>query len=321
VRAGVRRGSRYHLTEYFGPILGVMTAETLEEAISIQNEIDYGLTAGLHSLDPEELELWVDTIQAGNLYINRGITGAIVQRQPFGGWKKSAVGPGTKAGGPNYLMGLGEWQNAAATVDPAGTGATVHPGVQALLDAAMADKAIDGAELASLRRALRSDANAWDTEFGTSKDVSGLTAERNVFRYCPLPVTVRLSEGESLASLVRVVSAGVAAGSVVTVSSALRMPEALTDAAAGLGIGVTVEDDVAWLARVAGRGAFRIRLIGGSTTALAEALGGRPDVAVYAHQVTEAGRVEILPFLHEQAISITAHRFGTPNPLSDHLFA
>ncbi|MCU1574210.1 MAG: L-proline dehydrogenase [Micrococcaceae bacterium] len=335
VRAGVRRGSRYHLTEYFGPILGVMTAETLEEAISIQNEIDYGLTAGLHSLDPEELELWVDTIQAGNLYINRGITGAIVQRQPFGGWKKSAVGPGTKAGGPNYLMGLGEWQNAPATVDPAETGtgvgtgtgvadvtgAAVHVGVQALLNAGLSDKVLDDAELASLRRALGSDAKAWDTEFGLAKDVSGLTAERNVFRYCPLPVTVRLSEGESLASLLRVLAAGVAAGSVVTVSSAVRMPPALAGAAAGFGMGVTVEDDVAWLARVTGTGASRIRLIGGSTTALAEALGGRPDVAVYAHQVTEAGRVEMLPFLHEQAISITAHRFGTPNPLTDHLFA
>ncbi|HBH57837.1 MAG TPA: 1-pyrroline-5-carboxylate dehydrogenase, partial [Arthrobacter bacterium] len=106
VRYGVRRGSYFHLTEFFGPVLGVMTADTLEEAIAIQNQIEYGLTAGLHSLDPEELGTWLDSIQAGNLYVNRGITGAIVQRQPFGGWKKSAVGAGTKAGGPNYLAGL-----------------------------------------------------------------------------------------------------------------------------------------------------------------------------------------------------------------------
>ena len=53
--------------------------------------------------------------------------------------------------------------------------------------------------------------------------------------------------------------------------------------------------------------------------ALAEATGGRPDLAVYVHPVTEAGRVELLPFLHEQAISITAHRFGTPNHISDAL--
>ena len=63
----------------------------------------------------------------------------------------------------------------------------------------------------------------------------------------------------------------------------------------------------------------RIRLIGGSVKAVAEATNGKPDVAVYASPVTAAGRVEMLPFLHEQAVSITAHRFGTPNHLSDEL--
>ncbi|WP_300760145.1 bifunctional proline dehydrogenase/L-glutamate gamma-semialdehyde dehydrogenase, partial [Janthinobacterium sp.] len=92
VRTGVKAGSNFHLTEFFGPVLGVMQAETLEEAISMVNAIDYGLTSGLHSLDSAEIGLWLDTVQAGNLYVNRGITGAIVQRQPFGVWKKSAVG-------------------------------------------------------------------------------------------------------------------------------------------------------------------------------------------------------------------------------------
>jgi len=132
VRYGVRRGSYFHLTEFFGPVLGVMTADTLEEAIAIQNQIEYGLTAGLHSLDPEELGTWLDSIQAGNLYVNRGITGAIVQRQPFGGWKKSAVGAGTKAGGPNYLAGLGNWTSAEASA----TAAVTNAGVRRILNAA-----------------------------------------------------------------------------------------------------------------------------------------------------------------------------------------
>ncbi|WP_162149078.1 hypothetical protein, partial [Arthrobacter sp. H41] len=63
--------------------------------------------------------------------------------------------------------------------------------------------------------------------------------------------------------------------------------------------------------------AGRIRLIGGNAKALAAATGGRPDIAVYSQPVTEAGRVELLPFLHEQAVSITAHRFGTPSELAD----
>jgi RHH-type proline utilization regulon transcriptional repressor/proline dehydrogenase/delta 1-pyrroline-5-carboxylate dehydrogenase len=321
VRSGVRRGSYFHLTEFFGPVLGVMTAETLEEAIAIQNQIEYGLTAGLHSLNSEELGTWLDTIQAGNLYINRGITGAIVQRQPFGGWKKSAVGAGTKAGGPNYLVGLGEWVSKPSTATPGA--APAHAGVRRIEDAAKGFLSAD--ELAPLQRALASDASAWAGEFGTAKDVSGLSAERNVFRYRSLPVTVRLSEGEPLAALVRTVAAGVLAGSDLTVSTAVELPAQLRAVLSGLGIAPTVENDAEWLASAgtlaaAGKlSGARIRLIGGDAKALSEATGGRPDLAVYVHPVTEAGRVELLPFLHEQAISITAHRFGTPNHISDAL--
>ncbi|VXC30309.1 Proline dehydrogenase [Arthrobacter sp. 9AX] len=319
VRYGVKRGSYFHLTEFFGPVLGVMTADTLEEAIDIQNQIEYGLTAGLHSLNSEELGTWLDTIEAGNLYVNRGITGAIVQRQPFGGWKKSAVGAGTKAGGPNYLAGLGDWTPAASTADAP----VINPGVRRIINAAGA--ALQPAELESVQRALASDAQAWAEEFGTAKDVSGLSAERNVFRYRSLPVTVRLSEGAPLAHLVRTVAAGVLAGSALTVSSAVELPAQLRPVLIALDIEVTVESDAGWLAsaeRLASAGKLsgaRIRLIGGDAAAVAKATGGRPDLAVYAHPVTEAGRVELLPFLHEQAVSITAHRFGTPNHLSDAL--
>ncbi|MEO8263694.1 MAG: bifunctional proline dehydrogenase/L-glutamate gamma-semialdehyde dehydrogenase, partial [Pseudolysinimonas sp.] len=110
VRDGVLPGSEFHLTEYFGPVLGIMTATTLDEAIGLQNAVDYGLTAGIHSLDTDEVARWMDTVQAGNLYINRVITGAIVRRQPFGGWKRSGVGPGAKVGGPNTLFVLGGWK-------------------------------------------------------------------------------------------------------------------------------------------------------------------------------------------------------------------
>ncbi|KRE90156.1 bifunctional proline dehydrogenase/L-glutamate gamma-semialdehyde dehydrogenase [Arthrobacter sp. Soil764] len=319
VRYGVKRGSYFHLTEFFGPVLGVMTADTLEEAIAIQNQIEYGLTAGLHSLNSEELGIWLDGIQAGNLYVNRGITGAIVQRQPFGGWKKSAVGAGTKAGGPNYLAGLGDWTPATSTA----TASITHPAVSRILNAA--GPALQPAELESVQRALASDAEAWAGEFGTAKDVSGLSAERNIFRYRSLPVTIRLSEGEPLAHLVRTVAAGVVAGSALTVSSAVELPAQLRSVLTAQDIDVTVESDAGWLAsagHLASAGKLsgaRIRLIGGDASALAEATGGRPDLAIYAHAVTEAGQVELLPFLHEQAVSITAHRFGTPNHLSDAL--
>ncbi|WP_026555858.1 bifunctional proline dehydrogenase/L-glutamate gamma-semialdehyde dehydrogenase [Arthrobacter sp. 35W] len=312
VRTGVKRGSYFHLTEFFGPVLGVMTAETLEEAIAMTNQIEYGLTSGLHSLDSAEIGTWLDTIEAGNLYVNRGITGAIVQRQPFGGWKKSAVGAGTKAGGPNYLAGLGSWVPAESTAT-----ATIEGAAAKVLGAATG--IVSDTERGWLERALRSDAAAWADEFGAAKDVSALTAERNVFRYLPVDTSIRLAEGESVATLLRVLGAALLAGARPGVSTAVELPSAVKAVLSELGISAWVENDGAYLAAAARRGAGRIRLLGGDASALYTATNGRPDVAIYAGEATEAGRIEMLPFLHEQAVSITAHRFGTPNHLSDDL--
>ncbi|KNC18508.1 1-pyrroline-5-carboxylate dehydrogenase [Arthrobacter sp. RIT-PI-e] len=311
VRDGVQRGSAYHLTEYFGPILGIMTADTLEEAIALQNDIDYGLTSGIHSLDSKEIAAWLDGVQAGNLYVNRGITGAIVRRQPFGGWKKSAVGAGTKAGGPNYLVGLGSWSSRESSAEDAPL-----PGVAPLLGAARA-AGLAEEDLARLTRAAASDAAAWKAEFGQVKDASALAAERNLFRYLPLPVTVRLSEGAPVADLVRVLMAAKAAGAPVDLTTTQELPAALRTIVAAQAASVIVESEDAWLARAASSSIGRVRLGGPNASALLEATGGRPDLAVYAGVVTESGRVELLPFLHEQAVSITAHRFGTPNHLTD----
>ena len=106
IKWGVQPGSFTHLTEFFGPLLGVIPADSLPEAIEIANQTPYGLTSGLHTLDDREVILWRERILAGNLYVNRGITGAIVNRQPFGGTKASQFGPGAKAGGPNYVLQL-----------------------------------------------------------------------------------------------------------------------------------------------------------------------------------------------------------------------
>ncbi|WP_404320718.1 bifunctional proline dehydrogenase/L-glutamate gamma-semialdehyde dehydrogenase [Arthrobacter luteolus] len=314
IRAGVQPGSEFHLTEYFGPVLGVMRAETLQDAVRLQNQVDYGLTAGLHSLDPEEISYWTGAVEAGNLYVNRGITGAIVRRQPFGGWKKSSVGAGTKAGGPNYLLGLGSWSTEASKADAA-------PGerVGALLEQAGSASVLSSTDLGFLHRAAASDAAAWADEYGQAKDVSGLTAERNLFRYLPVPVHVRLAEAEPLPSVLRVLSAALLAESGVTVSVPDALAPGITAVLAAFSCSVTVENDAEWLSRVAGMETppSRIRLLGGDRRALAAALGGRPDCAVYSQPVTESGRVELLPFLHEQAISITAHRFGTPSAIAD----
>lgn len=154
VRLGVRPGSWFHVTECFGPVLGLMRAADLDEAIRLQNATSYGLTAGLHSLDGDEIDTWVERVQAGNLYVNRHITGAIVQRQPFGGWKQSSVGGGPKAGGPDYVGALVTFPSSA--VDPQAAAAA----------------------FAAARR--------WFEEC----DPAGLHSESNVHRYRPLPLVV-----------------------------------------------------------------------------------------------------------------------------------
>jgi len=109
VKIGVKAGSWSHRNEWFGPVLAIIEAPDFQTATTWQNETDFGLTAGIQSLDQFECEDWIEKIEAGNLYINRGTTGAIVNRQPFGGWKRSSVGPNAKAGGWNYVNSLRIW--------------------------------------------------------------------------------------------------------------------------------------------------------------------------------------------------------------------
>ena len=112
VRKDVQPSSWLHLTECFGPVLGLMRARDLDHAIDLQNAPVYGLTGGIQSLDPREIDYWRERVHCGNAYINRHITGAIVQRQPFGGWKRSSVGSGSKPGGPDHLHSYGSWSVA-----------------------------------------------------------------------------------------------------------------------------------------------------------------------------------------------------------------
>jgi len=329
IRSGIRPGSEYHLTEYFGPILGVMSAPTLQEAIDYVNAVPYGLTSGIHSLDPEEIHSWTEQVRAGNLYINRGITGAIVRRQPFGGWKRSSIGPGTKAGGPNYLLGLTNWTDAPDTLP------TPKQERSTALTAAAA-AFLEAEDTRWLNTAIGHDTDAVDTYTG-QRDVSTLKVEINALRYRPVPVTIRLSDATSwgLAQAVRVALAGmrvqqaVATGEgtgvlpINTISVPVDAPEEIAEAFADTNTDVVFEDTAGWVqhAKILAEGdptvgTQRIRLIGDAETAnTIAAVAHRPETAIYRQPVTSAGRLEMLPFIREQAVTMTAHRFGTINDL------
>ena len=108
IKLGVLPEHDFFHTEAFAPILGVVCADDLDHAIALANSTQYGLTAGLMSLNEQDKATWKAKMVVGNQYINRSITGAIVKRQPFGGCKASSFGMGFKAGGPQYLFGLGQ---------------------------------------------------------------------------------------------------------------------------------------------------------------------------------------------------------------------
>ncbi len=186
IKGGVQPNSPFHHTEYFGPVLGLMAASNLDQALEWQNAVDYGLTGGIHSLDPTEIETWLDKVQVGNAYVNRHITGAIVNRQPFGGWKRSTVGSGAKAGGPDYLLQLGNW----SPTDPVG------------LDVAQQD-----------------DDYWWDNHYNIDQDPSGLFCEANILRYKPQPnLIVRISSDAKEKEVERALSAINRCGATCTVS-------------------------------------------------------------------------------------------------------
>jgi len=98
----VRRGSPLADEEQFGPLLSVFRVADLDDAIALANDTDYALTAGIFTRSPAAIVRAAAELRAGNTYVNRGVTGAVVGRQPFGGYGLSGVG--SKAGGPDYLL-------------------------------------------------------------------------------------------------------------------------------------------------------------------------------------------------------------------------
>lgn len=97
----VKPESKLAQEEIFGPVLAIIRAKDIDHAIQIANGTEYALTGGLFSRSPANIEKVKEEFECGNLYVNRGITGAMVDRHPFGGFKMSGIG--SKTGGPDYL--------------------------------------------------------------------------------------------------------------------------------------------------------------------------------------------------------------------------
>ena len=307
VRDNVLPGSWYHTHECFGPVLGIMRAETLEEAIAYQNSTGYGLTGGIHALDPEEIAYWREHVEVGNAYINRGITGAIVQRQSFGGWKDSAIGSGAKAGGPNYVAQQGVWSEGDLGQVPT---ATLDPAISRSLDQLLANNDLSDEDKGWLRTAAMLDAQAWREEFSLEHDRTALVVESNVFRYRPLlkPLQIRIGEGARLHHVLRLQLAATVTGSPVEFSAS----PALAAEYATSGVKVQARSDEDFDNALATDSGVRVRAVGALPESTYEAAVASSSV-ILDHPVLADGRRELLPFLLEQAVAETNHRFGVIN--------
>ena len=304
IRVNVVPNSTSHLTEYFGPILSIMIAPNLEAAIALQNSVDYGLTTGIHSLDAVEIEKWLAKIQAGNLYVNRGITGAIVQRQPFGGWKRSSVGPSTKAGGPNYILSLTNWKSSRSTASAEIRNKSVN---ELLAIAQLTD--FSDTEMESLVRAAKSDQAALTETFSNATDPSNLDSERNVLRYRRSDCMLRIQDTAGSQETMRALSVALILGNLDV--SAFELDKNVMSLLKKSGLRVAIEDQDTFERRLAAS-PRRVRLVGGEPIVDADSAFSNCDVAVYSHELTESGRIELLPFFKEQSVTVTGHRFGTP---------
>jgi RHH-type proline utilization regulon transcriptional repressor/proline dehydrogenase/delta 1-pyrroline-5-carboxylate dehydrogenase len=228
IKWGVQPGSFTHLTEFFGPLLGVMCAEDLGHAIEMVNQTGYGLTSGLESLDRREHDFWKKRIRAGNLYINRQTTGAIVLRQPFGGMGKSAIGCGIKAGGLNYVFQFMDFEDVG--FPSAGAVQNDHSLLQLVqewkLKTDWGGLEAFKTDLFKVIRAVKSYLYHWEQEFSREKDYFHLRGQDNVVRYLPIgTVVIRIHQNDSLFDVLARIAAAKIAGCKTSVS----LPTALNN--------------------------------------------------------------------------------------------
>ncbi|MCE5318215.1 MAG: proline dehydrogenase family protein [Parachlamydia sp.] len=275
IKLGVRPGSFTHHTELFGPILGVMRAQNLDQAITFANGTPYGLTAGIHTLDEREKNHWLQHIEAGNCYINRGITGAIVLRQPFGGCKASSFGPGAKAGGPNYVMQLMHPEQETLPQERD----TVSPLVAAL------DKTWKGNSLWDA--SVGSYAFYWKHYFSQDHDAFKLHGQDNIIRYLPRPSALIVQSGDSPLDIDR---ARVAAATCGTSLELISEPEVIE--------------------RLKSGALNRLRCLSLPSAALTT-VAAQAGVSLIVAPVLGNGRLELLHYLREVSVSHDTHRYGS----------
>jgi RHH-type proline utilization regulon transcriptional repressor/proline dehydrogenase/delta 1-pyrroline-5-carboxylate dehydrogenase len=319
IRWGTPPGSTAHLTEFFGPVLAVMQAEDLDQAVALVNRTGYGLTSGIESLDPREQERWKQGVRAGNLYINRGTTGAVVLRQPFGGMGKSALGAGIKAGSPHYVAQFLEAEDTAPPeIGPlSASGPLLRLAQRWQLQLDWGGFGVDAEDLRRTVLAVRSYLYRVEMEFGREVDPVRLRGQDNLLRHLPAGlVVVRLGPADSVFETLARMAAVRATGNRLRVS----VPEGLDSPAARFLYGpegmrlagrapvlretdAELIDSIPRIDRIRYAAADRV-------PAAVFAAAAETGFYIARSPVSMDGRIELLQYYRQQSVCANYHRYG-----------
>ncbi|MDO5681468.1 MAG: bifunctional proline dehydrogenase/L-glutamate gamma-semialdehyde dehydrogenase [Propionibacteriaceae bacterium] len=300
VRVGVQPGSWFHRTPVLGPVLGIMRARSLDEAIRWQHDTTVAVSGGLHSLDSEEVAHWLARVGVGNAYVNRDTTGTIIGRQPFGGGKGCV---GAKVGGPDYVQQFGQWTEVAPPV----RGVRIDDELGHTLGV-FTSLVTEPEDRAWLQAAAESDALAWRDVLRPDLVLADLGVQENILRRVPAALTVRGLAESRLVEVLRVVLAARRVGAPLALSIAPEAPYATQLGGHILRCEVRLETDAAFADRFDGE---RVRVVGPpvQSAQVANRLSCAGVVAL-GGRVLANGRRELLSVLREQSISRTCHRHG-----------
>ena len=319
IKFGVRPHSYTHLTEFFGPVLAVMRADDLDHAIDLVNETGYGLTTGLESLDRREQERWQETIFAGNLYINRGTTGAVTLRQPFGGMGKSALGPGIKAGSPDYVSQFMEFAEHGYPQTGVIKQETNLLWLANEWEVMLRWGAFGthGADISKTIFAIRSYIYQVEQKFAQREDYFHLRGQENILRYLPIEnMVIRLHPDDTLFETLARISAARAANCHPVVSLPEGLSNEVTDFLDGRygrallnNIRLVNQTDKQLLGGLLDIGRIRYA----AADRVPEALfSGAAETGFYIAKtpVYMEGRIELLQYFRQQSICNNYHRYG-----------
>lgn len=312
VRWGTKAGDFCHMNELFGPVLSVMLAEDLDHAIEIVNATGYGLTSGLESLDKREQERWKEKIIAGNLYINRGTTGAIVLRQPFGGMRKSAIGSGKKAGGFNYVSQFMDiTYHETNLYESCSTNYIDQMKVMLTRDTVFHDEC---------ERALQHIchfAHWHEVEFLKEHDYAHIRGESNIIRYLPVKdVLLRLEDGDKLDEILTTIMAIKMIGAAIHVSlpehskqAEFLWLESKQATLLGENDQITRDSQEAFIELMPEYQRIRFLHPENVSQTIFESVA---DQAIYIARepFVSHGRIELMHYFIEQSVSNSYHRYG-----------